>query len=276
MKLSIITINYNDAPGLAKTLKSVADQHTPDGFELEHIIIDGGSVDNSVDIIKQYPHVSKWISEKDNGIYDAMNKGIRMALDGDCDYIQILNAGDCFYSDHVLVDMYQALQEKNFPNIMYGNMIRDYDGREKRDVCLGQHEWTMYDFIKGTVNHDPTWISRAMYEKYGLYREDLPITADWRWFVEAVALGGEQPVYVPIDVTLFDVTGISETQIERREKERNDELKKILPESVLKDYRNYHFPIDQIKRLKRYHLWPIVYFMERVLFKLEKWNILKK
>ena len=73
----------------------------------------------------------------------------------------------------------------------------------------------MYDFICGTINHDPTYIRRDIYEKYGLYREDLPITADWRWFVEAVALGGEKPVYVPIDVTLFDVSGISETQLER-------------------------------------------------------------
>lgn len=106
MKLSIITINYNDAPGLAKTLKSVADQHIPAGFELEHIVIDGGSTDDSVNIIKQYPHVTKWISERDNGVYNAMNKGIKLATG---DYIQILNSGDILASDTVLSRMYDAL-----------------------------------------------------------------------------------------------------------------------------------------------------------------------
>ena len=317
MKLSIVTINYNDAKGLQKTLRSVASQVVDcrlkiEDFQLEHIIVDGESTDESVDVIKNYVErlkakddeakgeeairrEVKWGSEKDRGIYDAMNKGIQMALTGDCDYIQILNAGDCLYSDHVLSDMYQALLEKNYPGIMYGNMIRDYGtGREakserrrtkgeKRVVCLGQHEWTMYDFIKGTVNHDPTWISRSMYEKYGLYDPELKICSDWKWFVNAIVFGrganGErietvQPVYVPIDVTLFDVTGISETQLEKREAEREAELRKMLPEAVLKDYWNYHCPINQIQRLKRHHLWPIVYFMERVLFKLEKWGIL--
>lgn len=274
MKLSIVTINYNDAIGLKKTLESVAAQK-PCDCKVEHIVVDGGSTDNSVAIIKQYPHVSTWISEKDKGIYDAMDKGLRIALEGDCNYIQILNAGDCLYSTHVLADMYLALQEKNFPSIMYGNMIRNYAGKQVKDRCLEQHEWTMYDFIKGTVNHDPTWISRGMYEKYGLYDPELKICSDWKWFVNAIVFGGEQPVYVPIDMTLFDVTGISETQLEKRERERESELRKMLPEAVLKDYWNYHFPINQIQRLKRHHLWPIVYFMERVLFKLEKWHILK-
>ncbi|MGN1239446.1 MAG: glycosyltransferase [Paludibacteraceae bacterium] len=315
MKLSIVTINYNNAAGLEKTLKSVACQHIPEDFELEHIIVDGNSTDESVRIIRNYEQQLSsssisltWVSEPDNGIYNAMNKGIEIAcgvrqadvyhcsksVEDRCTkpqdkskeerhYIQILNSGDCMYSDTVIVDMAVALDKSHYPGIMYGNMIRDYDVNAKRrkqevkDMCLSeQHEWTMYDFIRGTINHDPTWINRKLYEKYGLYREDLPITADWRWFVETVALHGEKPIYVPIDVTLFDTTGISETQIEHREQEREAELKRILPESVLADYRNYHFPIEQINRLKRHHLWGIVYLMERTLFKLEKWKILKR
>ena len=286
MKLSIITINRNNALGLEKTLRSVATQTCKD---FEHIIIDGSSTDNSVEVIKQYVestnksssktcHQIKWISEPDKGIYNAMNKGIRMALDGKADYIQILNSGDCLYAEDVIERMFRALKDNDNPAIMYGNMIRDIPGKKhSTDKCLGQHDWTMYDFICGTINHDPTYIRRDIYEKYGLYRKDLPITADWRWFVEAVALGGEKPVYVPIDVTLFDVSGISETQLERRELERDAELRKILPLSVYKDYRNYHFPIEQIKRLKRHPLaYKLFYLLERMLFKFEKWGILKK
>ena len=101
MKLSIITINYNNATGLKQTVQSVASQH-PCNLEVEHIIVDGNSTDESVAIIKDYArnieekslHLTlKWVSEHDNGIYNAMNKGIRMATG---DYVQILNSGDMF------------------------------------------------------------------------------------------------------------------------------------------------------------------------------------
>jgi len=290
MKLSIITINYNNAEGLCKTLESVAGQ-TYRNFE--HVIVDGGSTDGSRELIEQYealvqsseqPYTITWLSEPDKGIYNAMNKGIRLAKG---EYIQILNSGDALYAADVTERMVAALSDSGnrHIHILYGNMIRDYgNGKSNRDKCLGDRvadnkpkevEWTMYDFIKGTVNHDPTYIHRTLYEKYGLYDENLKICSDWKWFVNAVVFGGEKLYYVPIDVTLFDTTGISETQLEFREKERHEELEKLLPAAILKDYDRYHFPIAQYKRLKKHHLWSLVYFLERVLFKLEKWHILK-
>lgn len=300
MKLSIITINYNNAEGLERTLNSVLAQ-TYDG--IEHIIVDGGSTDGSVDVIKRYVEKVKreevrgksvvWSSEKDKGIYDGMNKGIRKATG---DYIQILNSGDILAAPDVTSKMIAALndamsRDKSLNDggigILYGNMIRDFgNGKLSKDVCLGERvnseevraqevEWTMDDFIQGTVNHDPTYIHRSVYEKYGLYDETLKIVSDWKWFMNAVVFGGEKLYYVPIDVTIFDTTGISETNLAAREAERRAELEKMLPAAILKDYERYHFPIDQYKRLKRYHMWPIVYFMDRVLFKLEKWKIIK-
>lgn len=303
MKISIVTINYNNAEGLRKTLATVAVQTYRD---IEHIIVDGGSTDGSVDVIKEYVKRVEsgesrvksviWSSEPDKGIYNAMNKGIRKATG---DYIQILNSGDILASDDVTERMIAALNDEMSRDkslndgkigILYGNMIRDFgNGKLSKDVCLGDRapkveggkwklecvEWTMDDFIKGTVNHDPTYIHRSLYEKYGLYDENLKICSDWKWFVNAVVFGGEKLYYVPIDVTIFDTTGISETNLEFREKERHAELEKMLPAAILKDYDRYHFPIEQYKRLKKYHLWSIVYFMERVLFKLNKWGILK-
>lgn len=323
MKLSIVTINYNNAEGLRKTLASVAAQTYRD---IEHIIIDGGSTDGSVEVIKEYVSIVEsrksivdrviWVSEPDKGIYNGMNKGIEIALGcrvvnalnrselvedknkGICkatgDYIQILNSGDILASDDVTERMINSLNSLNVNSlndkigvpILYGNMIRDFgNGKLSKDVCLGDRvaknpqaqevEWTMDDFIRGTVNHDPTYIHRSLYEKYGLYDENLKICSDWKWFVNAVVFRGEKLYYVPIDVTIFDTTGISETNLEFREKERHAELEKMLPAAILKDYDRYHFPIEQYKRLKKYHLWPIVYFMERVLFKLNKWKLIK-
>lgn len=269
MQLSIITINRNNAKGLEKTMQSVASQSCKD---LEYIVIDGASTDKSVDVIKNLESECanlKWVSEPDNGIYNAMNKGLRMASG---EYVQILNSGDELASTNVVERMLKALDEKDNPDILYGNMIKAFaDGKRVRDCGFAGEVPTMYGFIHGTLNHDPVYIRRSLFDKFGYYREDLPITADWRWYVEAIPFGGVVPRYVDIDVTIFDMNGISETQIERREKERDEELQRILPIGVYKDYQNYCFPIEQVRRLQRHPLaYKLFYFVERVLFKLEK------
>lgn len=325
MKLSIITINYNNAEGLRKTLASVAAQTYCD---IEHIIIDGGSTDGSVDVIKEYaekptPNPSqkgraiKWVSEPDRGIYNAMNKGIEVALgrrvvnalnrselvednytsnithntsqESLCDYVQILNSGDLLAAPDVTERMMNALYtvhhtlytEKGFPSIFYGNMLKSYDGKTiiHRDTCGGDMytpESFLY-FYNGTLNHDCAYIRRELFEKYGLYNEEMKICSDWEWYVRAIVLGGEKPVYTNIDVTIFDMNGVSESNGKNAElikRERREYLESILPPAVLHDYDAFSFPILQYQRLKKYHLWGIVYFIERVLFKFEKWRIL--
>lgn len=289
MILSIITINRNNSAGLEKTMASVLAQTYTD---FEYVVVDGASTDGSVDVIRrfapQFGNRIKWVSEPDKGIYNAMNKGIRIASG---DYIEVLNSGDILAAPDVTERMITALvqhqsrQGVSIP-ILYGNMIRDFgNGKLSRDVGRADRSecsklprevaWTMDDFISGTVNHDPTYIRADLFDKYGLYDDTLRITSDWKWFVNAVVFGGEKIYYVPIDVTIFDTTGISETELASREKERRGELEKMLPSAILKDYDNYHFPIEQYKRLRKHHLWGLVYFMERVLFKLEKWHILR-
>ena len=283
--LSIVTINRNNAAGLQRTMQSVLEQTVDD---IEYVVVDGASTDGSVDVIRQFEtgfgDRLKWVSEPDAGIYNAMNKGIRMASG---DYIQILNSGDILAAPDVTEKMTTALKRHNaVVPILYGNMIRNFgngklkrdrSGADRKESDLKPHEveWTMYDFIRGTVNHDPTYIHRSLYEKYGLYDDSLRIASDWKWFVNAVVYGGEKLYYVPVDVTVFDTTGISETNLEAREKERRTELEKMLPAAILKDYDKYHFPIGQYKRLKKHHMWRLVCFMERVLFKLEKWHVLR-
>lgn len=359
MTLSIITINYDNAEGLRKTLASVASQTYP---HIEHIIVDGGSTDGSVEILRAYPqplpkrrgeitedkfptqnsaHKVIWVSEKDNGIYNAMNKGIEIALGrrvvtddhtslsiansqspiAQTDYIQILNSGDMLAAPDVTERMMAALEAqqakgtmdevkgeengkadtpastpytlhstptdasspyKNCPAIFYGNMIKEYpDGRRVKDTC-GGGDYTPESFLyfyKGTLNHDCAYIRRDLFEKYGLYNEKMKICSDWEWYVRAIVLGGEKTVYTNIDVTVFDMMGVSESGGKNRtliQQERRDYLASILPASVLRDYEKYAFPIEQYQRLKKYHLWGLMYFIERVLFKLEKWGVLRR
>ncbi len=284
MQLSIITINYNNAQGLKKTLESVASQTCKD---FEHVIIDGGSTDGSKEIIEEYANVApysvSWVSEKDNGIYNAMNKGIKRALG---EYIQILNSGDCLASGDVMERMFNALNEVNAKEsenvpILYGNMLKDYgNGNVNRDTC-GSNNYTPSSFLyfyKGTLNHDCAYIRRDLFDKYGYYNEQMKICSDWEWYVRAIIIGGEKTYYTDINVTIFDMNGVSESggvNNDVIQKERREYLESILYPSVLKDYDMYSFPITQYNRLKRYHLWGFVYLCERILFKLEKWKILR-
>lgn len=290
MRLSIVTINYNNAEGLRKTLASVASQTYRD---IEHIIVDGGSTDESVEVIKDYVkqcvmYDVLWVSEKDKGIYNAMNKGIRKATG---DYIQILNSGDILAAPDVTERMAFELDSLNTKRsslnedsvaILYGNMLKSHDGKTiiNRDTC-GNGMYTPESFLyfyNGTLNHDCAYIRRDLFEKYGLYNEQMKICSDWEWYVKAIALGGKKPVYTNIDVTIFDMNGVSESRGKNAElikKERREYLEKILPPTVLHDYDIFSFPILQYQRLKKYHLWGIVWFFERVLFKLEKWKILR-
>lgn len=325
MRLSIITINYNNAEGLRKTLASVASQIYRD---IEHIIVDAASTDGSVDIIREYENTIKrsvtidkstiqvkWICEKDGGIYAGMNKGIEIALgkrvvNADhtsspnslnakrstlnellCDYIQILNSGDMLASPDVTQRMMDALRleigdrrsenEKQIDDrltsidILYGNMVKkDYATGEVIGKS-GEVEYSLRQYYSATINHDCCYIRRDLFEKYGLYDENLKIVSDWKWFLQAIGLGDVKPVYVDIDVTIFDASGISESNLELRNKERRQVLEELMPAAVLSDYDKYAFITTQYDRLKKYHLWGVVYFVERVLFKLNKWNILR-
>ena len=269
MKLSIITINRNNAAGLEKTMQSVAAQTYK---EFEYIIVDGASTDGGVEVIKSFEskfgHL-KWVSEPDSGIYNAMNKGIRMASG---DYIQILNSGDSLAKEDVTERMLTALRETGDPSVLYGNMVKCFpDGYRMVDKSFAGQEITMLGMYTGTLNHDPAYIRRDLFDKYGYYDESLKIVSDWKWYLQAIILGGEKPKYVDMDVTLFDMTGISETSKELDQTERKQVLEQLFPEAVLKDYERYAFPIEQINRLQR-HPWSykMMSFLERCLFKLEK------
>lgn len=279
MKLSIVTINYNNAEGLNRTLDSIASQTYRD---IEHVIVDGASTDGSVDVIREYalkiesrvPRVKSvvWSSEQDNGIYNAMNKGLRKATGS---YIQILNSGDTLAAPDVVEKMMIAIEKAEYPEILYGNMIKQWpDGKRIMDKG-GEGHLSMLSFYHGTLNHDSAYIRRDIFDKFGLYDEKLKIVSDWKWYLQAIPLGGIVPVYVDIDVTIFDMTGVSESNTAFWKVERRPVLDELVPPMILADYDKYGEDMRRIDRLHKHHLYGIVWFIERVLFKLEKWHILR-
>ena len=270
MVLTIITINRNNAAGLEKTMQSVLAQVRTD---FEYVVVDGASTDGSVDVIRRFAECFgdrlKWVSEPDNGIYNAMNKGIGMATG---EYVEILNSGDSLVSPHVVEKMYAAHEKEGRPSILYGNMLKELSGGKMvKDCGFEGEEISFLDFYLGTLNHSSAFIRRSLFDRYGLYDESLRIVSDWKWFLKAIVFGEEKPVYADIDVTLFDMTGISETNRELGNAEREQVLREMLPPAVLGDYREWARSILQMRRLKR-HPWAykIVWFIERCLFKLEK------
>lgn len=269
--LSIVTINRNNSAGLRETMESVLAQTFTD---FEYIVVDGASTDDSVNVIRSFDDGNRirWVSEPDKGIYNAMNKGIRMATG---EYVQILNSGDRLASPTVVAQMAEALKVSGYPTIIYGNMIKVWpNGRRFRDVSYQGKPLTLHFFYKGTLNHNAAYIKRTLFEQYGCYDEEMRICSDWKWFFQAIILGTEKPVYHNIDMTFYDMTGLSEQGGESKviiRKERRGFLESSVPPTILQDYDSYANDIELVRRLHRHRrLYRIVRMMERVAFKYEK------
>lgn len=172
MKISIITITYNSQDTLQKTIDSVYQQEYTD---IEYIVVDGNSVDGTLDIIEaNSAKITHWVSEPDEGIYDAMNKGIKIATG---DIIGMLNSDDTFHSDESLKKI-AVMFEKHDPDCIYGNL--NYINK------IGEvtRKWRSKPFKQGmfekswTPAHPTFYCKKTMYEKFGVYKTDYDIAAD--------------------------------------------------------------------------------------------------
>lgn len=227
MKISIITINYNDAVGLKRTIKSVISQTFQDK---EFLIIDGLSTDGSVDVIKQYSdHISNWVSEHDTGIYNAMNKGIRMATG---DYCIFLNSGDSFFSNKVLENAQHYL--KTGKDIYNGNSLYIKNGSKIIWYCKGEKDNSLLFFFNSSICHQASFIKTSVVLKYK-YDENLKMVADWKFWLEAICLNHASYEAIDLDVCCFDVGGITSTHRDLGLQERRKVLSELLsPDEVAK------------------------------------------
>ena len=189
MKLSVITINYNNCDGLRKTIESVVNQTCRD---FEYIIIDGGSTDGSVDVIKQYADkIDYWVSEPDKGIYNAMNKGIAVAHG---EYLNFMNSGDCFYESTVVENVLPHLCSADF---YVGNIYVDNNGHRTKDTM--PQEFTpsivLSRLVFSWIPHQASFIKKNAFNKYGYYCEDLRIISD---FLYATMSVDKKPSLMPV------------------------------------------------------------------------------
>lgn len=229
MKVSVITINYNNIEGLKRTIQSVISQVCQD---FEYIVIDGGSTDGSFEYIKGFSHkIDYWISEKDKGIYHAMNKGVAQAHG---DYCIFINSGDSFYNDDVLKS-FSGLQ--SYDDIIVGRVAIDKEnGVSEIFHAPVSGKLTLYHLYSGAIPHQGTFIRTDLLRKYP-YDENLRISSDWKFFVQTLILDNCSINYVNFFVSLYDLHGISSNNPDLMRHEKEDVLSSLFPSRILDDYR---------------------------------------
>lgn len=214
MKISLITVTYNSAGSLRDTIESILRQTYKD---VEYIIVDGLSQDGTVDIVREYEQVfggrMRWISEKDKGLYDAMNKGINMATG---DIVGILNSDDFFTSNTVL----QSVAEAFFDDIdaVYGDIhfvrpsdlsksVRYYSSRNFRPWAL------RFGYMPA---HPSFYARRELFEKYGVYSLNYRLAADYEMMVRLFRKAKIRYKYLPIDMVTMRTGGMSTRSVRNR------------------------------------------------------------
>ncbi len=230
MKLSIITINKNNADGLEKTIKSVIGQYF---IDFEFIIIDGASTDNSVTIIQKYVEtIYYWISEPDTGLYQAMNKGIEKATG---DYCFFLNSGDIFTNNNVLDE---AFKNEINSDIFCGYACGYINGR-KTDF-FPPDSFALRYFYGHNIPHQSEFIKRELLINLGLYCEDLKILSDYEFNIKAL-LSGASFQNINQQIAIIDMNGISSREENNSllETEGNIIFKRNIPNRIMEDY--YYF-----------------------------------
>lgn len=217
--ISIITINYNNAKGLKKTIESIINQNC-DKALFEYIVIDGGSADESIENIKSYEiFIDYWISEKDSGIYNAMNKGVQQANGKYCLFV---NSGDCLNSKDTIQRIIKTKPDKD---IVMGNV----------GVFTSDSLWEAPDeeslsliYLRDNPLAHPAALIKTSLQKSLPYNETLRICADRQFFIEALIIRNCSYAKIPVTINTFAPAGASGIE--------NDEIMKKEEELILQHY----------------------------------------
>ncbi len=250
-KISIITPTFNASKTLKECIESVANQNYP---YLEHYIIDGFSTDNTLEIVKEYENINiKYISEKDNGIFDAMNKGIILATG---DFLLFLGADDVL-SENIVANITQKINFNDF-DLVYGKVkYPDYEcGREYKKEYLTD-ELKISPFIHLFMHHQGTFIRKKLFDMFGTYDLKYPIGADVHFFIKTINQTEVKKQFVDIIVAQVGADGISGQIEELQLREDFPELAKrhlaidIDKQKYYRNFAKYYFDEIKNKNLKK-------------------------
>jgi len=212
MKITLITASYNSATTLEETIKSVIAQNYP---LLEYIVIDGASTDNTIEIIKKYEkHITKWVSEKDKGIYDAFNKGLEMASG---DIIGFLNSDDMFAQNDALKKIAKIFQTKSVDGV-YGDLhYVDFDNTQRVVRKWKAGHYKPGAFLYGWMPPHPSlYLRKSCYTKYGNFNTSFISAADYELMLRMIHKNQIILAYLPEVVVKMRMGGISNKSVLNR------------------------------------------------------------
>ena len=218
MRISIITVSYNSAITIRDTLNCIASQDYP---YIEHIIIDGQSSDETLEIVKEFPHVSKIISEKDRGLYDAMNKGIKAATG---DVIGILNSDDVYAHSSVLSNVMRLFEIVETDSI-YGDLQYVKADNITKVVRTWQSgKFKRSNFYYGWMPPHPTFfVRREVYDKTGLFTTSLRSAADYELMLRVLVKHSCSTAYLPEVLVKMRAGGLSNASLKHRMKANKED-----------------------------------------------------
>lgn len=225
MKISLITVTFNSDKTLSDTIFSVLSQTYQ---QIEYIIVDGNSKDNTVSIIKKneqkFADRLKWISEPDEGLYDAMNKGIRMATG---DVIGILNSDDFFTSNDVIQQIVSAFTNNEDIDAIYGDV--HFVHEENLQKCVRYYSSKMFKRKLMRLGfmpaHPSFYIRRECFDQYGLYKTDYKVAADFEFLLRVIYKAKIKTKYLPLDMVTMRTGGASTSGIESHKRIMKEHLR---------------------------------------------------